>query len=156
MVPESVEVRRCTDADAAAIATSAGADYVRGAMRRQHEGRTDFLVAMNDDRCVGSGELAAGDPPELKNLSVDAEFRGTGIGTALIAAAERIVDKRAGSEPRRLVVGVGLDNPRAAALYERLGYERTGVISTTAYEYVDDHGVTRTATETDEERIKIW
>jgi ribosomal protein S18 acetylase RimI-like enzyme len=97
----------------------------------------------------------AGDPPELKNLSVDAELRGTGIGTALIAAAERIVDKRAGSE-RRLVVGVGLDNPRAAALYERLGYERTGVISTTTYEYVDDHGVTRTATETDEERIKIW
>ena len=53
-------------------------------------------------------------------------------------------------------MGVGLDNPRAAFLSERLGYVRSGLISTTTYDYVDDEGVTRTVTETDDELIKIW
>ncbi len=45
---------------------------------------------------------------------------------------------------------------RAAALYERLGYVHTGAVTTTTYEYVDDLGVTRTATETDEDLVKTW
>jgi ribosomal protein S18 acetylase RimI-like enzyme len=63
------------------------------------------------------------------------------------AAEERIA-------PGRLTVGVALDNPRARALYERLGYRGTGELATTTYAYVDDAGVTREATETDERLVK--
>ena len=69
------------------------------------------------------------------------------------------MDERHGlarDRPRQLVVGVGVDNARAAALYDRLGFVRTGVVSRTTYEYVDDEGATRMATETDEQLIKVW
>ncbi len=83
-------------------------------------------------------------PTELKNLNVRTAFRGRGVGTALVAAAEERATGR-GS----LAIGVGIDNPRARALYERLGYAPTGRETTTTYDYVDDQGVRRTATETD-------
>jgi len=63
--------------------------------------------------------------------------RGQGVGSTIIAAAEAIVVERVGANgtgSRQLVLGVGLDNPRAAALYERLGYVRTGAVTTTTYE----------------------
>ena len=107
---------------------------------------------------VGSGELTTTDPAELKSLSVDANARGLGVGTAIIAAAEMVVDERhglRGERPRQLVAGVGVDNARAAALYARLGFVRTRVVNTTTYEYVDDEGATRTATETDVELVKV-
>ncbi|MBN9224317.1 MAG: acetyltransferase [Microbacterium sp. SCN 70-27] len=51
-------------------------------------------------------------------------------------------------------MGVGVDNPRARALYERLGYVATGRFSTTTYDFMDASGATRTATETDELLVK--
>lgn len=51
-------------------------------------------------------------------------------------------------------LGVGLENPGAGRLYERLGYARTGVVSTTTYSYRDAHGVERAATEDDELLVK--
>jgi hypothetical protein len=65
----------------------------------------------------------------------------------------RAAEERVGAGGR-LAVGVGLDNPRARALYERLGYRGTGEITTTSYSFVDDAGVTRQATETDETLVK--
>lgn len=156
-----VVVRRCTTDDAASMDARepAARQYARGALARQQAGLTDFLVAELGGGIVGSGELTTTDPAELKSLSVDASARGQGVGSAIIAAAEKVVEERADlatGRARHLVVGVGVDNPRAAALYERLGFVRTGVVSTTTYEYVDDKGATRTATETDEELIKVW
>ena len=52
-------------------------------------------------------------------------------------------------------IGVAVDNPRARALYERLGYVGTGRTSTVTYEYVDDAGIRRTATETSEQLRKL-
>ncbi|WP_414171389.1 GNAT family N-acetyltransferase [Clavibacter tessellarius] len=69
---------------------------------------------------------------------------GRGVGTAIIRAAEERVT------PGRLTVGVGLDNPRARALYEAARLPRHGEMTTTSYAYVDDAGATRQATETDE------
>jgi len=133
--------------------------YARGALARQRAGVTDFLVALVDGVVVGSGELTAGEPAQLKSLAVEAEARGQGVGSAIITAAEAIVAERVGLNGlghRLLGWGVGLDNERAAALYERLGYVRSGVVTTTTYEYVDNFGVTRTATETDEDLVKTW
>lgn len=161
MASAGVVVRRCTPDDAAAMDARepAARRYALGALARQDAGLTDFLVAEVGGVIVGSGELTMTDPAELKSLSVDVSARGQGVGSAIIAAAEKVVDERQGprrERPRQLVVGVGVDNPRAAALYDRLGFVRTGVVSTTTYDYVDDDGVNRTATETDEELVKIW
>ncbi len=158
MVSGSVVVRRCTPSDAAFMDALEPAER-QYALARQEAGLTDFLVAELDGVMVGSGELTTTGPAELKSLSVDGPARGYGVGSAIIAAAEKVVEERADvatGRARQLVVGVGVDNPRAAALYERLGFVRTGVVSTTTYEYVDDEGVARTATETDEELTKIW
>ncbi|TAN02889.1 MAG: GNAT family N-acetyltransferase [Rhodanobacteraceae bacterium] len=57
----------------------------------------------------------------LYSLAVGAHARGTGLGRALLAAAE--TDARArGCTSMRLEVRV--DNPAAIALYERRGYAR--------------------------------
>ncbi|RIJ56314.1 GNAT family N-acetyltransferase [Clavibacter phaseoli] len=122
-----------------------GHGFARAMWALQEAGGSTLLVAWDGDRPVGAGQLdLRGDVPELRNLQVDAAERGRGIGTAIIRAAEERI------APGRLAVGVGLDNPRARALYGRLGYRGTGETTTTTYAYVDDAGVTRQATETDE------
>jgi len=156
-----VVVRQCTATDAAQLVARepASRGYANGALARQRAGLTDFLVALVDGVVVGSGELTTGQPAQLKSLAVEAPARGHGVGSAIIGAAEAIVAERvtfAGTGHRQLVLGVGLDNQRARALYERLGYVRSGVVTTTSYEYVDNFGVTRTATETDEDLVKTW
>lgn len=114
-------------------------------MGLQQRGASVLVVAWSDGVPVGSAQLdLRTDPFEVKNLHVDERARGQGIGTALMAEVERLA-----APASRLAVGVGVDNPRARALYERLGYRSTGQESTTTYEYVDAHGVRRTATETD-------
>lgn len=56
-------------------------------------------------------------------LSVHERFQSLGIGTRLIADLERVILAR-GRRTARL--SVELDNPRAAALYLRLGYREVG------------------------------
>ncbi|MGW2570896.1 GNAT family N-acetyltransferase [Streptomyces sp. NPDC001537] len=60
------------------------------------------------------------DSPEVGGPAVRPEhLRSRGIGTQLIRVAEELARERA----LPLVgIGVGRDNPRAAALYTRLGY----------------------------------
>ncbi|WP_307864334.1 GNAT family N-acetyltransferase [Agrococcus sp. TF02-05] len=144
----TVEVRRATAADAWRLAASEppGAAVAASHLRRQEAGEVLFLVALEDGEPLGSGVLVPGDVPELRHLFVAEAARGRGIGASLIGAAEREV---AAMGATLIELGVGVDNPRAAALYRRLGYAETGERSTTTYEYVDRDGVRRTATETD-------
>ncbi len=107
-----------------------------------------YLVAWVGERPIGSGELLWSDPPELRYLHVGEQWQGRGVGTALIAEAERRCEGRSA-----IMVGVGLDNPRARRLYERLGFTGTGEYSTTTYTYVDATGP-HEATETDEALVK--
>lgn len=147
-------VRELQEADVEVIESSEppGKGFVRAMWALQGQGRSLLLVAWRDGRRVGSGEIDwTHRPPELKNLAVDSDQRGRGVGTALIREAERRAHQHG-----ELCVGVGLDNPRARALYERLGYRGTGEISTTTYEYVDADGARRTATETDELLMRRW
>lgn len=138
------------DLDAIEAREPAGQGFVRAMWRLQDAGACTLLVAWVVEEPVGSGQLDWGAHPlELKNLNVRGEYQGRGVGTAIIAAAEALASKH-----RHLAVGVGVDNHRARALYERLGYGSTGETSTTRYDYVDDHGVVRSATETDVLMIK--
>ncbi|WP_445443291.1 GNAT family N-acetyltransferase [Clavibacter sp. km1a] len=127
-----------------------GRGFVRAMWAAQEAGGSVLLVAWDGGRPLGSGQLdLRGAVPELRNLQVEEAARGRGVGTAIIREAERRIGPGG-----RLTMGVGLDNPRARALYERLGYRGTGETTTTSYAYVDDAGVTRQATETDETLVR--
>jgi GNAT superfamily N-acetyltransferase len=120
-----------------------------GRFTRQVAGSGTFLVAWVEGRPVGTGEVrwdgcAApevqaefADCPEINGLHVVEPLRGTGIGTALIHHAERLAVDRG---RRTIGLGVDHDNPRAAALYARLGY-RPMVRYVDRWTYTDRDGV---------------
>ncbi|MDG4862827.1 GNAT family N-acetyltransferase [Streptomyces sp. T-3] len=74
--------------------------------------------------------------PEINGLAVTEALQSRGIGSALIRAAEALARERGLG-----VIGLGVDegNPRAAALYARLGY-RPVVAYTDRWAYVDGAG----------------
>ena len=92
------------------------------------------------------------DTPELGYLQVRAGARGNGVGTALIAFAEHLARER--DEPA-MTLGVGLDNPRARALYRRHGYRGTGVVDSYEYAGIAPDGTTRVLRETAETLRKV-
>jgi acetyltransferase len=102
--------------------------YWRGVRRELEQGLV-MLAAHEDGRLVGSVQLAlaqkanARHRAEVQKLLVLREFRGRGIGEALMHAIEEEA-RRVG---RWLLV---LDTATSAAerLYRRLGYERAGAI----------------------------
>lgn len=146
-------IRECMAADVERLeeAYPTGADrrYAR-AVERQEVGECTFLVAWDGAEPLGHGEVMwhgckttevrAAYPgcPEINGLRVyRADLRGRGIGTALIRSAE---DRARERGFQWLGLGVGDANPRAAGLYERLGYE-AGIRYTAAWSYEDDAGV---------------
>ena len=143
---DSVVVRRCEAVDVEPITATEppGARVAERLFARQERGESLFLVAWLDGVPVGSGEVVLAARRELRNLHVIDAYRGRGIGTAVIRAAEE-----ASVEAGTLSIGVGADNPTARRLYERLGYRGTGELTTTTYSYVDTDGE-HEATETDE------
>ncbi|MDO5676722.1 MAG: GNAT family N-acetyltransferase [Propionibacteriaceae bacterium] len=161
-----VIVRPCTPADLALLraAWPTVDDVHQHHFEQQAAGAAAFLVAWEGDVPLGVGMVqwlgpvgpaaSAAFPgvPELNHLQVREEARGRGVGTALIEAAEALVRDR-GID--RIAVGVDDDNPDAARLYHRLGYEPTGVYDEVRYEWVDDDGVRRPATERNELLVKM-
>jgi ribosomal protein S18 acetylase RimI-like enzyme len=148
-------IRACREQDLALlerhIPSPGQSRYHEVRFQRQQQGLSTFLVACIDDVPVGSGEIrwqgcAASevherhpDCPELNGLAVwPPERRSHGIGTAIIRAAEALAGQRGYHQ-----IGLGVDdqNPRAAALYLRLGYKETGCRYLDRYHYIDDHGV---------------
>ncbi|MET9020062.1 GNAT family N-acetyltransferase [Actinopolymorpha sp. NPDC004070] len=71
--------------------------------------------AINWDEIPGAGVIST--------LSVRAELRSIGIGSILIRASEERIRERGLS---RSEIGAEENNPRARALYERLGYVAYG------------------------------
>lgn len=87
-----------------------------------------FLVAERDGEVVGvlgigRGERFASRHTAELGLTVASRARGTGVGSALLRAAEARA-RAWGIE--KLCLGVYADNTRARSLYERLGFEREG------------------------------
>ncbi|MFF1919951.1 GNAT family N-acetyltransferase [Streptomyces sp. NPDC058221] len=102
-------------------------ENVAGQLERARLGEVDYLaVCPPSDIPVAIGGIdyrvreGAG---TLWQLSVHPALQSCGIGTFLIAAAERRIAARG---LRRAELGVEEDNPRARALYERLGYVAYG------------------------------
>ena len=56
---------------------------------------------------------------EISDLVVNAQYRGQGIGSAIITY---LTETARDLQVRTLEIGVALSNPRALALYRRLGF----------------------------------
>jgi GNAT superfamily N-acetyltransferase len=124
---------------------------------RQRRGVSSYLIAWVDDVPAGhadvrwdgcdAAEVRRRFPrcPEINALDVwPARMRSRGIGTALIAEAER---QAAGRGFGQIGLGVADDNPRAAALYLRPGFGETGCRYLDRYEVVDLYGMRHVITE---------
>lgn len=75
-------------------------------------GTTDAFVAERISGCA-----------HVEDLFVMPEHRSQGIGTRILEHGEGLAAERSFT---RIGLAVGIDNPRARALYERLGYVDTG------------------------------
>ena len=126
-------------------------------LARQAAGVSTYLIAWIGGLPHGHGEVRwdGGDAAEVTTrfpgcvlisaLDVwPAPMRSRGIGTALIAEAERMAGARGSS---RIGLGVADDNPRAATLYLRLGYTECGCRYPDRYEVVDAAGARLVITE---------
>jgi GNAT superfamily N-acetyltransferase len=160
-----MNIRPCTDSDLSVLCSrwrTPGSVHERH-HDRQRSGQATYLVAWQDQEPLGSGVLqwsgcigsnartASPGAVELNHLQVRHEYRGQGVGSALIAAAEALAS-RAGRY--QMAVGVAEDNPDAERLYRRLGYRRTGVIDVSEYDWITAEGAARHETERDHLLVK--
>jgi ribosomal protein S18 acetylase RimI-like enzyme len=150
------EIRDCTAADLDILDQHVPGGAHRGHYEQQQAGARTLLVAWSAGRPVGTAVIswegcvaptlraALPDAVEIAAVHVDPDHRGRGIGTALITAAEH---RLAAAAVLRAVLGVDTSNPRATALYTRLGYTDTGHRATIRYTYTTADGRGHTATE---------
>ena len=84
--------------------------------------------------------------PYVEALLVHPSLRSRSVGTQILAAAEAMVRDRG---VHRIGLAVAVENSRARALYERLGYQDAGIGEFgNAWSYVDEHGNEIAASET--------
>lgn len=84
-----------------------------------------FLVAEEENRIRGyCGVLTVLDEGDITNVSVDKNCRGRGIGRALV---QGIIDRTAQAGVTTLHLEVRESNEGAIALYEKMGFEKTGI-----------------------------
>lgn len=127
----AVEIRPFSDGDLSALQERMPSGHHAYRVAAHETGAASFLLAWMDPEPVGYLLLKwagadeevvhrlIGDCPELNAITVAPELRSHGIGTTLIQEAERRVSAQGIT---RVGLAVGLDNPRARSLYERLGY----------------------------------
>lgn len=151
-----VDVRPFAAEDLAHIQQALPPEHPEAHVRRlgdQRAGRVTYLVAWADGRAVGHALvrwggttnpelrwlLDAREPhPYVEALLVHPALRSRSVGSQILTAAEALVRKRG---MRRIGLAVAVENARARALYERLGYRDVGVGAfTNAWSYVDEAG----------------
>lgn len=85
------------------------------------------IVAYNEDNILGYGQLTVWPrTTEISDLIVTPDCRSHGIGTAIILC---LIDKARAWHLPQVEIGVALNNPRAMALYQRLGFQEDRVIN---------------------------
>jgi GNAT superfamily N-acetyltransferase len=134
---DELRIRRGSDADLDPLVAVFGGErsFFGDCLAKQRAGGGVLLVAWLDGWPVGDVFLDRGpaeEPqirrwlpgvPRLNHLEVLGPLQRRGIGTALLRAGEATA-RTLGH--RRVALGVGVDNPGARRLYERLGYTDWG------------------------------
>jgi GNAT superfamily N-acetyltransferase len=163
---DELEIRRGSDADLDALVAVFRDErsFFGDCLVKQQAGGGVLLVAWFDGWPVGDVFLDRGpaeEPeirrwlpgvPRLNHLEVLGPLQRRGIGTALLRAGEATA-RRLGH--RRVALGVGVDNPDARRLYQRLGYADWGhgsIVGT--YQDRDRDGRPVTITETIDMLVK--
>jgi ribosomal protein S18 acetylase RimI-like enzyme len=141
------KVRLATESDFFLLEWHGGPDLrsFYEACKRAHE-KDEYTVLVADmaDFPIGqvvivwAGKESHPHFPDLQSLRVHPAFRGLGIGSKLLEAAETAVAQRGFSQ---VGLSVGLENPHAQRLYNRLGYHPTGAVYDDHWSYVDQNGV---------------
>jgi hypothetical protein len=112
------------------LALEAADTFWRGSLASAQRGERVILGAFDDERLVGTVTLLLDLPPnqphraEIAKMMTRVGYRGRGVATALVRAAERMATERG----RTLLVLDTAAEDGASGLYERLGFTLTGVI----------------------------
>jgi ribosomal protein S18 acetylase RimI-like enzyme len=129
--------------DVARIGWSGSKSHVRAvaeALARVPAGDVEYLAvrAPTGDPVAKGGVnyTAHADAGAIWQLATHPELQSLGLGTRLVREAERRIRRRG---LRWAILGVEDNNPRARALYERLGYEAYGR-EATSWEQEDELG----------------
>lgn len=124
-------VRDLEPDDLADLDWSGGSEHVRAlsdALQLSYQGHAELLVIIaRNGQTVAVGAVdyrKRSDAGALWMLSVHHSWQSLGLGTILISALEDRIRRHGLSTA---MLGVEHDNPRAAALYRRLGYRTTGM-----------------------------
>lgn len=124
-VSVDVEIREIVESDLAGFHEWYGPDRdesFRRSLQRHRAGEVVYLVAAIRDRPVGHlgvDLVRVRDAAHLWQFGVLPPLQSHGIGSAMVAEAE---DAAVTHGFRIAEIGAEVDNPRARALYERLGY----------------------------------
>ena len=106
-----------------------GVEFFRTVIAAVERGDTVLIAARDGERIVGAVQLGLDTPPnqphraEIKKLLVHRAMRKRGIGEALMARAEQEAKARG-----RTLLVLDTASGDAERLYERSGWQRTGVI----------------------------
>lgn len=114
-------------------------DYVRAAVERAKAGEVILLIAFDGDESIGQGgaDLTAVEgAAKFWMFAVREDRRSQGIGSAMMSELEDRV-RAAGFDTA--VLSVEQSNPRAKALYERLGWDVVGE-TTESWQQDDGNG----------------
>ena len=96
-------------------------DLFNHLLRRQEQGRCFWIIITTHQQIIGNGQLIIyPSSAECANLFVVPDYRGQGIGTALIGVLTAVARHH---HITHLEIGVTTDNIRALTLYQRLGFE---------------------------------
>jgi ribosomal protein S18 acetylase RimI-like enzyme len=90
-----------------------------------HDSEYMVFAARNENEMCGAMVIhprGLASSPYLKSIVVDSRFRSMGVGKALLGYAEGFFREKS----KHFFMCVSSFNPRARALYERLGYSKVG------------------------------
>ena len=127
-----VAVRAASEQDLHALEWHGGRDlraFYEECWQKHRDDELLYLVADSKGFPIGqvvivwSGKPSHPDFPDVQSLRVHPAFRGLGVGSRLLGAAE-ISARERGFE--RLGLSVSVENPKARQLYERCGYVLRG------------------------------
>jgi putative acetyltransferase len=121
--PDAVRLITALNAELTAKFPEPGATHFSLSQEQVADGDGAFVIVYVDGEAVGCGAVRRidGEHAEIKRMFVAPEFRGQGLGRAIVEALEGEA-RRLGVS--RVVLETGTRLPRAIALYESAGYAR--------------------------------